>query len=71
MQINIRILSKNVGEANDCDKRKVIKSLVKSQRMNVVNLQETKLQRMSNTLVHSLGVGRCPDWRAINLKGEA
>lgn len=53
--------------ANDCDKEKVIMSLIKSQRVDLVCLQETKVQEMSNGLVRSLGVGRFFEWGALNL----
>ena len=36
--MKIRILSWNVREANDRDKRKIIKSIIKSQRVDVVCL---------------------------------
>ena len=71
MQMKIRILSWNVREANDSDKRKVIKSVIKSNKMDVVCLQETKIKEMSTGLIRSLGVGRHLDWRAINSKGAA
>ncbi|RVW92299.1 hypothetical protein CK203_032483 [Vitis vinifera] len=55
--------------ANDRDKRKIIKSVIKSQRVDVVCLQETKIKEMTTGLVRSLGVGRHLDWRAVNSKG--
>ena len=54
--MKIRILSWNVREANDRDKRKIIKSVIKSQRVDVVCLQETKIKEMTTGLVHILGV---------------
>lgn len=69
MQIKIRILSWNVKGAKDSDKRKIIKSLIKSQRMDVVCLQETKIQEMSSGLVHSLGVGRYLQRSVVNSRG--
>ena len=67
--MKIRILSWNVRGANDRDKRKIIKSVIKSQRVDVVCLQETKIKEMTTGLVRSLGVGRHLDWRAVNSKG--
>ena len=69
MQIKIRILSWNVKGAKDSDKRKIIKSLIKSQRMDVVCLQETKIQEMSSGLVHSLGVGGYLQRSVVNSRG--
>ena len=64
--MKIRILSWNVRGANDSDKRRVIKSVIKSKKVDVVCLQETKIKEMRMRLVRSLGVGRHLDWRAIN-----
>ena len=43
---------------NDRDKRKIIKSVIKSQKVDVVCLQETKIKEMTTGLVRSPGVGR-------------
>ena len=67
--MKIRILSWNVREANDSDKRKVIKSVIKSNKVDVVCLQETKIKEKSMELVRSLEVGKFLGWRAINSRG--
>ena len=69
--MKIRILSWNVRGANDRDKRRIIKSVIKSQRVDVVCLQETKIKEMTTGLVRSLGVGRNIEWRAVNSRGAA
>ena len=56
--MKIRILSWNVRGANDSDKRKVIKSVRKSNKVDVVCLQKTKIKDMSTGIVRNLGVGR-------------
>ena len=56
--MKIRILSWNVRGANDIDKRKVIKSVIKSNKVDVVCLQETKIKEISTGLVRGLEVGR-------------
>ena len=56
--MKIRILSWNVREANDSDKRKVLKSVIKSNKVDVVCRQETKIKERRTGLVGSLGVGR-------------
>ena len=66
--MKIRLLSWNVRGANDKDKRKIIKLVIKSQRVDMVCLQETKMKEMAITLVCSLGVGRHLDWSVINLR---
>ena len=55
--MRICILCWNVKGANDRDKRKVIKALIKSQKVDLACLQETKMPEMSMGLVCSLGVG--------------
>ena len=47
--------------ANNIDKRKVIKELIKINKVDLVCLQETKIQEMSRGLVRSLGVERFLD----------
>ena len=42
--MKIRILSWNMKEVNDIDKRNIIKSVIKSQRVVVVCLQEIKIK---------------------------
>ena len=69
--MKIRLLSWNVIGANDNDKRKIIKSFIKSQRVDVVCLQDTKIKEMTIGLVRSLGVGRHLDWSAVNSRGVA
>ena len=62
--MKLRILSWNVRGANDKEKRRVIKDVIKSQKADLVCLQETKIQKMSNGMVKSLEVGRCLEWGA-------
>ena len=56
--MKIRILFWNVRGGNDRDKRKIIKLVLKSQMVDEVCLQETKIKEMTTGLVRSLGVGR-------------
>ena len=69
--MKIRISFWNVRGGNDRDKRKIIKSFIKSQRVDVVCLQETKIKEMTIGLMRSLGVGRHLDWSAVNSRGAA
>ena len=69
--MKIKILSWNVRGVNDLDKRKVIKNFLRSQRADLVCLQETKVQEMNINMVRSLGVGRCLNWKALNAEGSA
>ena len=47
------------------------KAMIKDQKVDLVCLQETKMQEMSKRIVRSLGVGRCLDWGAINSRGAS
>ncbi|RVW55071.1 LINE-1 reverse transcriptase-like [Vitis vinifera] len=52
-------------------KRQVIKALIRSQRVDVFCLQETKIQAMSEGVVRSLGTGRFLGWGALEASGSA
>ena len=56
--MKIKILFWNVRGVNDPVKRRVIKSFLRSNRVDLVCLQETKVQQMNIVMVRSLGVGR-------------
>ena len=56
--MKIKILSWNVRELNDEEKRKLLKSVVRTQKVDLVCLLETKVQEMELQVVRSLGVGR-------------
>ena len=64
--MKIKILSWNVRGANDSEKRKIIKAFLKTQRVDLVCVQETKLKGISWELVRSFVVGRFVDWAAAN-----
>ena len=55
----------------DVNKRKLTKALIKSQKVDVVCLWETKMQDMSIRMVQSLGVGRFLQWGAMNARGAS
>ena len=69
--MKIKILAWNVQEVNDKNKRKLIKALISSQKVDLVCLQETKMTKMSLGVVRSLGVGRFLEWGALNAMGVA
>ena len=56
--MKIKILSWNVRELNDEKKKKLIKSVVMTQKVDLACLLETKVQEMKLQVVRSLGVGR-------------
>ena len=56
--MKIKIFSWNVRGVNDPDKKRVIKNFLRTHRVDLVCLQETKVQEMNNVMARSLGVGR-------------
>ena len=67
--MKVKILSWNVRGVNDPEKRKVVKNFIRSQRVDFVCLQETKIQGMNKALVHSIIVGRLLDWKSLDAEG--
>ncbi|RVX05984.1 hypothetical protein CK203_018664 [Vitis vinifera] len=61
----------NQDGANHCDKRKVIKALIKKNKVDLVCLQETKIQEMTRGIIRSTGVGRFLDWGTVDSRGSA
>ena len=57
-------------EANDSVKRKVIKSVVRKQKVDLFCIQETKIQVLANRVVRSLGPERYLDWKALDSCGS-
>ena len=69
--MKIKLFSWNVRGANNPDKRKIIRNFIRTQRVDLVYLQETKFQEMSEADAHSLGVGRLAEWRVVGAEGTA
>ena len=59
--MNLKLLSWNVRGVNESTKRKVIKSVIRKQKVDLFCIQETKVQVMSDRVVRSLGSGRFLD----------
>ena len=57
--------------ANDPEKRRIIKAFIRSKKVDIVRLQETKLKEMTGGLIRSLGVGRNLDWASISAVGAS
>ena len=71
VKMKLKRLSWNVRGANNLDKRKIISNFVRSQRVDLVCIQETKIQDLSNACARSFGVGRLHDWKALEAEGAA
>ena len=61
----LKLVSRNVSGANDSSKRKIVKALLRSQRLDLFCLQETKMRSMSKGIVKSLGSRNFLDWEAL------
>ena len=69
--MKVKIMTWNVRGVNDPDRRKIIRNFIRYQRVDLVCLQETKIQEMNAVVARSLGVGRLTYWRALNAEGSA
>ena len=69
--MKLKLLSWNVRGANNPNKRNIIRNFIRSQRVDLVCLQETKIQEMSSVVVRSLGAGRMAEWRTVEAEGSA
>ena len=69
--MKIKILSWNMRGANDVEKRKMTKAFLKTQRADLVCLQETKLKGITRGLLRSLSVGSFVDWVAVDAIGAS
>ena len=69
--MKLKIISWNVRGLNDPDKRLQIKNLIKSWKVDVICLQETKLEVMSRSLVKSLWGCHYVDWVYLGSVGTA
>ena len=67
--MKIKILSSNVRGLNEGEKRKLIKLVIRSQKVDLVCFLETKMQEMSEKVVKGLGVGRFLNWEIVNARG--
>ena len=69
--MKLKLFSWDVRGANNPNKRNVIRNFIRSQRVDLVCLQETKLQNLSSAEARSFGVGRLAEWRAVEAEGTA
>ena len=71
VEMKLKLFSWNVRGANNPNKRNVIRNFIRSQRVDLVCLQETKLQKLSSADARSFGVGRLAEWRVVEADGTA
>ena len=69
--MKLKLISWNVRGANNSDKRNIIRNFIRSQRVDLVCLQETKIQEMSAADARSLWLGRLVEWKVVVAEGNA
>ena len=69
--MKVKILSWNMRGANDSSKRKVIKTFIRNQSVDLICIQETKMQFMTDSIARSIGFGRFLGWKAVNVEGAS
>ena len=69
--MKLKLFSWNVRGVNNPNKRNIIRNFIRSQRVDLVCLQETKIQELSSAIVRSLGAGRLDEWRTVEAEGTA
>ena len=57
--------------SNDPERRRIIEAFIRSKKVDIVCLLETKLKEMTGGLIRSLGVGRYLDWASISAIGAS
>ena len=67
----MKVLSWNVRGLGGASRRLVVKEIVRSQKVQIVMLQETKLKGVSNNLVKEIWGRRSVKWVAVNAVGAA
>ena len=68
--MKLKLLSWNVHGANNSSKRKIIKVIIRKQKVDLFCIQETKIQTTTEGVVRSLGIGRFLDWRALDVLAQ-
>ena len=60
--MNLKIISWNVRGLNEWDERLQVRNLIKNWRLDIVCLQETKLELITRAVIRSLWGGQHVDW---------
>ena len=69
--MNVKILSWNVRELNDRDKRLQVRSFIKQWGADIICLQETKIELVSRRLVRNLWGIHHVDWMFLGFVGAS
>lgn len=67
--MKLKILSWNVRGVNESSKRSTIKSLIQKWKVDVLCLQETKVENWSTTWIQQIWGNRWADWATLEASG--
>ena len=67
--MNLKIISWNVRGLNEWDERLRVRNLIKNWRLDIVCLQETKLELITRAMIRSLWGGQHVDWSYLGSCG--
>ena len=67
--MNLKIISWNVRGLNEWDERLRVRNLIKNWRLDIVCLQETKLELITRAVIRSLWGGQHVDWSYLGSCG--
>ena len=69
--MNLKIIFWNVKRLNDRDKRLRVRNLVRKWGLDVICLQETKMESITRAVIHSLWRGQHVDWSYLGSCGAS
>ena len=69
--MNLKIISWNVRGLNERDKRLLVRNLIRNWRLDIVRLQEIKLELITKAVFHSLWGGQHVDWSYLSSCGAS
>ena len=69
--MNLKIISWNVRGLNEWDKRLRVRNLIRNWRLDIVCLQETKMELITRVVILSLWGGQHVDWSYLGYCGAS
>ena len=69
--MNLKIISWNVRGLNERDKRLRVRNLIRNWRLDIVCLQETKMELITRVVILSLWGGQHVDWSYLGYCGAS
>ena len=69
--MNLKIISWNVRGLNERDKRLLVRNQIRNWRLDIVRLQEIKLELITKGVIRSLWGGQHVDWSYLGSWGAS